>query len=214
MIGGDNIDKNQTFIHIETKVDVNLGEIVLFKDLGSVSCIDKKLKEEILNIEIFNAPYKPENLVISTLNIVNKINKNFKNINLVVLGPSEILIDISDNKNERKLFEIIKVAIVSLLLFFGAALAITNFHEDVNLEESFNSIYTLITGKDADKPLILQIPYSLGLGVGMATFFYHIFSKNKKSEPSPLEIEVYNYQKNIDEYVLDKTKHNNNKRKK
>lgn len=212
MIGGDNIDKNQTFIHIETKVDVNLGEIVLFKDLGSVSCIDKKLKEEILNIEIFKAPDKSENLVISTLGIVNKINENFNDINLVVLGPSEILIDISDNKNERKLFEIIKVVIVSLLLFFGAALAITNFHEDVNLEESLNSIYTLITGNKIERPLILQIPYSLGLGVGMATFFYHIFNKNKESEPSPLEIEIYNYQKNIDEYVLDKTKHNKRKK--
>jgi len=44
----------------------------------------------------------------------------------------------------------------------------------------------------------------------MITFFNVLMKRKKITEPSPLEIEIHNYQKSIDEYILDQTKHNNN----
>jgi len=92
--------------------------------------------------------------------------------------------------------------LIWLLLFFGAALAIMNFHEDVSMQAVHQRIYKIITGKENLKPLILQIPYSIGLGLGMVLFFNHVFKKRLNEEPSPLEVEMFNYQQNLDQYVI------------
>lgn len=103
-----------------------------------------------------------------------------------------------------------RITVVTILLFIGAAIAIINFHEDVNMEESLKIINRIVTGEETENLLLLKIPYSLGLGVGMVTFFSHVFRKKWKKEPSPLELEMYSYKKNIDNYILDNTKHNKN----
>jgi len=195
---------------METKVKVTPESTVKVKNLGAISCIDDDLKKELLEIEIFKAGNKEQNIVISILEIINKINERIVDLDIVVIGSDEVLIEIKENKSNNNLFLYIRVTLVSLLLFFGAALAITNFHEDVNMKGSFIAIEYMITGKNVENPKMLQISYSLGLGVGMITFFNVLMKRKKITEPSPLEIEIHNYQKSIDEYILDQTKHNNN----
>ena len=36
----------------------------------------------------------------------------------------------------------------------------------------------------------------------MILFFNHVFKKRINEEPSPLEVEMFNYQKDIDHYVI------------
>ncbi|MDD1367314.1 hypothetical protein PTB13_04110, partial [Bacillus sp. MHSD17] len=53
------------------------------------------------------------------------------------------------------------------------------------------------------RPLGLRlIPYSLGLGLGMVLFFNHVFQKRINEEPSPLEVEMFQYQQSLDQYVI------------
>ena len=89
-----------------------------------------------------------------------------------------------------------------LLLFFGAGLAIMNFHTDVSMKEVHIRIVELITGKRTEHPLWFQIPYSLGIGLGMMLFFNHLFRKRFNEEPNPLEVELYMYQENVNAYVI------------
>jgi len=81
-----------------------------------------------------------------------------------------------------------------------------NFHTDVSMEQVHQRIYYLVTGAYNARPLILQIPYSLGIGLGMVLFFNHVFKRKLNDEPSPLELEVFLYQENIDQYVIDHEK--------
>lgn len=81
-------------------------------------------------------------------------------------------------------------------------MAIMNFHDDVSMKNVHEKIYTIITGKVNPKPLLFQIPYSLGLGLGMILFFNHFFQKRFNEEPSPLEVEMFNYQMDLDNYVI------------
>ena len=81
-------------------------------------------------------------------------------------------------------------------------MAIMNFHDDVSMQSVHQKIYTIITGKKKTKPLLFQIPYSIGLGVGMIFFFNHVFKKRMNEEPSPLEVEMFNYQMDLDQYVI------------
>jgi stage V sporulation protein AA len=77
-----------------------------------------------------------------------------------------------------------------------------NFHEDVAMGDVHQKIYQLITGEKSEKPLIIQIPYSLGVGIGMVLFFNHLFKKKFNEEPSPLEVEMFKYQQDLDQFIV------------
>ena len=137
-------------------------------------------------------------IVIDLSSIVERITKNYP-IDIQAIGPSQTIIEVvpEQKKNNTILF-----VIVWLLLFVGSALTIMNFHEDVSMPAVHQKIYKLITGNEIERPLILQIPYSFGLGLGMVLFFNHFFKKRFNDEPSPLEVEMFNYQQDLDQYVM------------
>lgn len=81
-----------------------------------------------------------------------------------------------------------------------------NFHTDVSMREVHERIYYLMTGQHVHEPLVLQIPYSLGIGIGMIVFFNHLFKRRLNDEPSPLELEMYLYQEHLDQYVIEHEK--------
>lgn len=70
------------------------------------------------------------------------------------------------------------------------------------MQKVHQRIFEMLTGEKEEYPLWLQIPYSLGIGVGMILFFNHLFKKRLNEEPSPLELEMFNYQQSIDQYVI------------
>ena len=78
-------------------------------------------------------------------------------------------------------------------------LTIMNFHEDVSMKECTSKTIYNYYGKSERKPLLFQIPYSIGLGLGMILFFNHVFKKRLNEEPSPLEVEMFNYQQDLDQ---------------
>ena len=195
-------------MQIEPKVSVIPGQVLRIKDIGSAFCVDEDIQGKVLNLEIKKVKGEQKNEVIPALLIISIVQKSMTNIDIVVMGNPEILVDINHSSNTNKIYNYIKIALVCLILFLGAGLAIINFHADVNMDESLKIIYHMVTGKENDKPLILQIPYSIGIGLGMSVFFNHVLKKKWKKEPSPLEVEMYMYDKSIDEYTLDNTKHN------
>lgn len=202
------IDKEQVFLQLEPKIDAKPGQILRILDVASVFCQDSNLTEEIQKIKILKVPDNQKSKVIFVLDIIKLIQENQNNVDMVVFGNPEILVDINVNKDYIGILIFFKIMIICIVLAIGAGLAIINFHEDVSMVESHRLVYYLVTGERVERPLILQIPYSLGIGIGMSVFFNHVFKKKWKKEPSPLEVEMYMYGKNMDDYILDKTKHN------
>lgn len=200
--------KSKVFLQIEPKIRVLPGQSVNVKDIASIFCEDKEKEERIKDVKVYRVSDNLKSEVLSVIEVIDSIHKSVDNVDIVILGNSEILLNINVDKSENTIFNIIKVIIVSIILFLGSALAIIYFHEDVGMENALRNIYNIITGIESDRPLILFIPYSIGIGIGMATFFNHVLKKKWKKEPSPLEVEMYLYDKSIDDYVLDMSKHN------
>ena len=200
------IDNPQIFIQLEPKIDAKPGEVLKIKHIATVYSSDEYLKEGILELDIHKASINKSNDVLSALQIVKKIHDYNSNGILTILGAPEILINIRENKDVNLTFQYIKIALISIVLFFGAALAIINFHEDVNMEESLHDFHEIITGEKNENPIFLYISYSLGIGIGMITFFNHIVKKKYKKDPSPLDVEMHLFENNIDKYILDTTK--------
>ena len=72
-------------------------------------------------------------------------------------------------------------------------------------------LHYVISGKHSESPLWIQIPYSIGLGAGMILFFNHWFKKKFNEEPSPLEVEMFKYEEELQRYLAQKenTLHSN-----
>jgi stage V sporulation protein AA len=138
-------------------------------------------------------------IVIDVMKVIKTIQQAEGTMDIQTIGPSQTIVQIEFPKRN---FSQVYFLFVWLLLFVGAALAIMNFHEDVSMQAVHQRIYKIVTGRENDQPLLLQVPYSIGLGVGMILFFNHLFKKRLNEEPSPLEVEIFNYQQDLDHYVI------------
>jgi len=77
-----------------------------------------------------------------------------------------------------------------------------HFHEDVSMPFVQQKLFHALTGRHVEKSLLFHIPYSIGIGIGMILFFNHVFKKKINEEPSPMEVEMFQYQQGIDQYLL------------
>ncbi|HHY90649.1 MAG TPA: stage V sporulation protein AB [Clostridiales bacterium] len=194
---------NQIYLQLKDGVLTAPGRDLFIKDLA-VLLADKPLREKISNIKVISiSDDASDHVVVSMLTVMKKIKEKYPEVELFPIGEAEILVKVQKSgKEPNKIFLLLKLSLVCLILFVGAGLALMNFHADVNMIETHQKIYKMITGIEEKKPLFLQIPYSIGIALGMAVFFNHILPKKIKNEPSPLEVEMFSYRKNIDEYLL------------
>ena len=82
-------------------------------------------------------------------------------------------------------------------MFFGAAFAIMTFNTDVSISKLFADIYRDVTGVENDGFTILEISYSIGIGLGIIIFYNHFGKKRLSNDPTPVELEMRNYESEI-----------------
>ncbi|MFV9510742.1 stage V sporulation protein AA [Tepidibacillus sp. LV47] len=175
-------------------------DLILLKDIAQIVA-PKELEEKIKHLPVHQIIPEDKHLVVIDMMKVVKILKQNFDVEVRNIGQPEIIVEIL-TKSMMKKPNFFAVLFVWILLFIGSGVAIMNFHHDVSMQEVHQRLYYLITGVKKDHPLLLQIPYSLGIGLGMILFFNHVFRKKINEEPSPLEVEMFLYQQNLDQYVF------------
>ena len=194
-----NTDK-QVFLNLKEKVILKDSEHVLLRDLADISA-EEEMEQSLKNLVYPVNINEKCNVLIPAISIISFIKKNMDNIDLAVVGETDVLVSFINEEINKDKYKIMRVILVCFLLFIGSITAIINFHSDVDMEQAHKVIYRVVTGIETDKLLLLQIPYSLGIGVGMSVFFNNVFNKKINEEPTPLEMETYTYQQNVDEYI-------------
>jgi stage V sporulation protein AA len=188
------------FIKLRHRVQVKPGDVVTIGDVAQIIANDRDVAEQLKIIPLYKIQPSDKNIVIiDVMKVMQAMMKRVGSLDVQTVGPSQTIIEVVYQKRR---FSTPYFLLIWLLLFVGSAMAIMNFHEDVSMQEVHQRLYEMMTGKKIDKPLLLQIPYSLGLGIGMILFFNHVFRKRINEEPSPLEVEMFNYQQSLDQYVI------------
>lgn len=188
-------------IYLRMLAKVNLKQIQEVK-LGDIAKINapKSIQSKIENLPIYRITKKDNNVVvIDGFLIIKHLKELFSEKEIQLIGPMQTIIYVEKEATQFPIFMLVGVWI---LLFIGAGMTIMNFHYDVSMQEVHQKLHLIITGQTAEYPLWIQIPYSIGLGVGMLLFFNHWFNKKINDEPSPLEIEIFNYQQELDQYLI------------
>ncbi|MDQ0157230.1 stage V sporulation protein AA [Robertmurraya andreesenii] len=186
------------YIRMRHRVQIRPNDTVLLKDIAQIIA-HERIHQDLQNLKVYTFKAQDNNIIIiDVMEVIEKITRAFNSVEVQAIGPSQSIIEVI---YQKKRMSVPFFVLTWLLLFFGSALAIIYFHEDVSMQATQQKIYTIITGRVEARPLIFQIPYSIGLGLGMILFFNHVFRKRLNDEPSPLEVEMFNYQQDLDRYV-------------
>lgn len=196
---GVNVVENTIYIRMRHRLQVRPHDSIKLQDVAQIIAEDSLL-EKVKDCIVYSVSEKDQNIIIlDVMKVIPILTNVVEHINIEIIGQTQTIVEVVYKKIGVSIPLFI---LIWLLLFFGAALAIMNFHEDVSMQAVHQRIYKIITGKENVKPLVLQIPYSIGLGLGMILFFNHVFKKRLNEEPSPLEVEMFNYQQDLDRYVI------------
>ncbi|QSF43313.1 stage V sporulation protein AA [Paenibacillus tianjinensis] len=189
------------YIQLKNRLSVPKGQGVLLRDVAYLIA-DPQWREPLYSILLLQPEQSDGNLIlIDLLTIIPRIQELVPDADIQPIGEGRTIVQIEGPAEARKP-SVALFVLVWLLLFFGSALTIMNFHADVNMQEVHIRVVEMLTGRRDEHPYMFQIAYSLGIGFGMVIFFNHLFKKKWNEEPTPLEVEMFLYQKNIDHYVV------------
>ncbi|MEN0643331.1 stage V sporulation protein AA [Alkalicoccobacillus gibsonii] len=198
------LEDTTLFVRMKPRIDASLHQVLTLHQLSNLSG-DQTIIKRIGHLAVYQIqPTDGSRVQIDIMTIIASIHSIFPKLDIQVVGSVNTVVYV---RQPQKRLRPLYIALVWLLLFVGSGLAVMNFHEDVSMRAVHIRLYYLVTGEETLYPLWLQIPYSLGLGIGMVLFFNHFFKKRFNDEPSPLDVEMFNYQQNLDQYVVQKDKH-------
>lgn len=189
------------------KIDKNVqakGTTVLLKDIATVNCSTKSIENKVkvlrLPTEIIK---KPGRYVFSVIDVIEVIQKEYPNLEVNNLGEADFIITVEKKNKLSDALSWVKTVLVCILAFFGAAFSIMAFNNDVGITTLFGQLYETFTGQASDGFTLLEISYSIGVGLGILIFFHHFARGKNTSDPTPLEVEMRSYEDDIDTTLIE-----------
>jgi stage V sporulation protein AA len=190
------------YLRLRKRVRLPKREPIMLGQVAQV-IVDSHLEQRIRRVPVYEPKENDGTFVlVDMLRVVSAIKQQFPELAIEYFGEPHTLVDLVDDRAKERRPNMLLFLMMCLLLFIGSGLAIMNFHEDVSMPEVHRRIYELVTGTTTERPYLLQIPYSIGLGLGMVLFFNQWFKKKFSEEPSPLEVELYMYQESMNQYMI------------
>lgn len=177
---------------------------ILIKDVASVSA-PKHLKNGIEDICLLKPQVtKTTHFVISTLKIIEAIQKEYSDVSIQNVGEVDCMVEFNPVKPQiHPIWEWVKTAIVCIIVFVGATVAIMAYQTDVSMAKTFTTLYKIFTGEVNDSPAWITIPYAIGMPIGVITFYNHFGTKKITEDPTPIQVEIHGYEDEVETTIID-----------
>lgn len=188
-----------------------MQETIYVKAAGNCIVYNKQVKlGDVLKIECSNLAVKrmakqmdfysfnhEHSVAFSILKVIERIHQDYPNVEVVNCGEDDFVVEYIKSTVKSPLLEKLKLITVSIIVFFGSAFTIMTFHNDVGIEGVFDRFYEQVTGETKPMVSALEVSYSIGLAVGIIVFFNHISKKKISSDPTPIEVELKKFNKDL-----------------
>lgn len=177
---------------------------IYIKDISEVFTNDKLLKKvkDIKLMEIKNKESK--NYLITVIDIIGAIDKALPGHTINNVGEMDTIIEYSHEKaKENKFINIAKIVFVTVVLLAGSSTAIMSFHSDAQMASIFENYYYIFFNEKVENPILIDLPYSIGLAVGIIVFFNHFSGKKITEDPTPIEVEMSVYESQVTDNIID-----------
>ncbi|MBR6399715.1 MAG: stage V sporulation protein AA [Firmicutes bacterium] len=197
-------------IYIKPVKKAALSGTVRIGDIADVFAQDQ-LAGRVKNLKLTELK-ENKNRLVSVMDIIERINAAFPGSSIINVGESDTVIEYADpDKKENRLWSFAKAAAVTVMLAAGSATAIMSFHSDAQMSKVFENYYYIFFGEHAQNPVIIHLPYSIGLAVGIIVFFNHFAGKKLTGDPTPIEVEMSVYEGEVTDNQIDTLNEEKNK---
>lgn len=188
--------KKTLYLKIEQSVLVEQTSVKI-GDFAQMECADRNIVNRLKTEYFMNVQDNPkQRTVVSVLAVIQKIHEIYPDLEVQNVGEADFIIG-KQPKETSPVITAIKVLAVCTVSFFGSVFAMMTFNEDVSALDSFRKVYTWVMGTAPQGTTVLELTYSLGTSVGIITFFNHFGKKRLMEEPSPVEVEMSGYDKQV-----------------
>ncbi len=191
------------YLKIDKNVQARNGQVHL-GDIAEINCGTKAIENKVKTLRLPTEVIKgPGRYVFSVLDVIRAIQKEYPTLEINNLGEADFIITV---EKENKLSDALswgKTALVCVLAFFGAAFSIMSFNNDIDITKLFGQLYETFTGQTSNGFTLLEISYSVGVGLGILIFFHHFAKKKGGTDPTPLEVEMRTYEDEIDTTLIE-----------
>lgn len=193
------------YLHFDQCALVKKSKVVL-ADVAKISTTDPVIKQKVSAIELYRFPKEQkEKKVFSVMKVIELIGTAVPEAEVNPVGEPDFIVEYKPGQ-ERKFAKVLdwgKTILVGLTVFFGSAFTIVTFNKDASVEEIFPMIYRLTEGAERSGPGELEIAYSLGLPLGIILFFNHFLRKKIDSDPTPLQVQMRQYEKDVNSAIIE-----------
>lgn len=190
-------------IQLEENVEVHHPHIYL-QDIAKLSCNNPKVLNRVRVMPVTNLnPDKPGRYVMSVMDLVKEIQQKEPNLDINTIGKPDFIITYQKEPMPNLVWRWCKVIFVCLATFFGAAFSIMTFNNDVDVPALFRQIYLQVTGQTSNNFTILEISYSVGIGLGVLFFFNHFGRLKLTDDPTPMQVQMRLYENDVNTTIIE-----------
>ncbi len=189
---------NQTiYIKAPQCAEISHSNIIL-GDFLDIYCQDSHIENELKATTFFSfRTKKQDQIIISILNVIQFINRQYPNAEIENMGEEDILLIYHPSSKADHIKSTVFTIFICLVAFFGGGYAIMAYNTDTGAKELFSFLSMLFLGNATQGVACLVVTYSIGLTLGMILFFNHLGNKKIDSDPTPLEIQMRLYEQDL-----------------
>jgi stage V sporulation protein AA len=190
------------YVKLEQCAEVT-NSYVTIGDVAKLECKNKTIVNRLKPIKLLNDNSHGKNrYIVSIMKIFEIVDREFQNVDVQSVGDTDCVVEFKKANSDIRWLEILKVAVICIILFFGAGFSIMSFNNDITIGHMFNQISKWLLG-NKEGSMTMEIFYSLGLGMGILIFYNHFGPKKLSKDPTPIEVEMRKYETDINQTLID-----------
>ena len=196
------------YLKCQRSVQLSSAEVFL-KDLCNLRCADPVISAKLRSLKVHSFRKGEEKRhVISSLRLIELMEQACPNITVEVIGETDVLVEYRQDKKASAVFSSLKILLVCMVTFLGTAFTIIAYHNDIGINAIFRTLGKMILNEVPAGVTGLEIAYSVGLTVGMLLFFNHIGGDTITDDPTPIQVAMRSYEKDVDTSLVEMAQRN------
>lgn len=196
---------NETlYLKIEKNTIVTDRHVKL-SDIAKLECANPAIPRQLKQKKIYTfqdaidvKKQKNQMQVFSVLKIIELVHEEYPNIDISNEGESDFIVEYIPYPLKPKWINAVKTVLLCVVVFFGSAFTIMAFNNDIGVNQVFSKFYLQVMGSGPGGVSELEVSYCIGLGLGIVIFFNHVGRKKITPDPTPIQVEMRKYEKDID----------------
>lgn len=176
---------------------------VYMNTVARVYCSDRQIQERVKALSVYHfSEHENAGITISVLYIISLIETEYPDVEIQTLGETSCVVYYNCLTPRGRFLKLLYFLLVGLIALFGAAYSIMGYNTDVGAKELLLSLHEMFIGEPQAEYSVDMLAYSLGLLFGMLLFFNHGILGKRNKEPTPLQVQMREYEQEVNSAVM------------